>query len=696
RYASEYLTTSVKILANTSATTNLQLHDSVIIFNGTASYRFPINYMGRYIIRLYFYPFAYHSYNLSLTKFSVYSQQFLLLKEYTPTSNTIKEYSFEAFSKDIEITLEPFSNFVAFLNALEIFSVPSVLIQDDATLINPREAYRVLRTVALETVFRVNMGGPTIGYNHDSLWRTWDSDNNFLKQNSFATVVQKTKVVQYKSGLATRNDAPIVVYGTCRRLNTQNDSNVTWNFDLDIDSWIASRMLDLTTLADGLLGVPIYLDFITPIIKHNKLDVSIGPTVGHVINPDAILNGLEIMKMSKSNILDNGPSLPSFHNRSKNHIGMIVRVIVVVVVFLLVFVAILFVYFRCGDELAQDHSTSSSTKTNSNTNATTTNMSLHIPLAAIQASTNNFDDSFAIGTGGFGKVYKGVLANGTIAAIKRGHARSQQGQTAFQTEIEMLSQFCHRNLVSLIGYCDENNENIQRLEICIGAAKGIQYLHNGSTTLVIHRDVKSSNILLDENFMAKVADFGLSKARTKLDQDHVTTIVKGSIGYIDPEYFRTQRITNKSDVYSFGVVLFEVLCARMVNDPTLPEEMINLVQWALKWQKKGQLVDIIDPSLQGNIKSESLKIYGDLAEKCVDDNYVERPSIDYVVWKLEFALQIQEDVVSDKFGEPSTTGVDHISELATTSAHWRTIADDDLPSGSLSKVFTDILKSEQP
>ncbi|XP_042973180.1 probable receptor-like protein kinase At2g23200 isoform X2 [Carya illinoinensis] len=263
------------------------------------------------------------------------------------------------------------------------------------------------------------------------------------------------------------------------------------------------------------------------------------------------------------------------------------------------------------------------------------NLSLRIPFSDILSATKNFNAKLLIGEGGFGKVYEGTLKNGTFkngtkVAVKRSDPGHGQGWEEFQTEIMVLSQIRYRHLVSLIGYCDEWHEMIlvyefmekgtlrdhlyhsddnyerstsvselsweQRLEICIGAAKGLHYLHTGQAGGIIHRDVKSTNILLDEHYVAKVADFGLSKSGLP-DPDNFTMGVKGSFGYLDPEYLTTLQLTEKSDVYSFGVVLLEVLCARPAIIQSSQLDEVNLAEWGMLWQKKDQLENIIDPIL---------------------------------------------------------------------------------------------------
>ncbi|KAI5662945.1 hypothetical protein M9H77_22274 [Catharanthus roseus] len=411
---------------------------------------------------------------------------------------------------------------------------------------------------------------------------------------------------------------------------------------------------------------------------------------------DAILNGIEIFKANNTKGNLGGPNpIPApippatdpsaSSGQSKNHKAVIGGGVGGgIAALLIVGLLICAVSHRRGhekDSTASDgwlplslygnsHS-SGSAKTNttgSYASSLPSNLCRHFSFAEIKAATNNFEEALVLGVGGFGKVYRGEIDGGTKVAIKRGNPLSEQGVHEFQTEIEMLSKLRHRHLVSLIGYCEENCEMIlvydymahgtlrehlyktqkpplpwkQRLEICIGAARGLHYLHTGAKHTIIHRDVKTTNILLDEKWVAKVSDFGLSKTGPSLDHTHVSTVVKGSFGYLDPEYFRRQQLTDKSDVYSFGVVLFEILCARPALNPTLPKEQVSLAEWALHCFNKGILDQIMDPYLKGKIAPECFKKIAETAVKCVADVGIDRPSMGDVLWNLEFALQLQE------------------------------------------------------
>ncbi|XP_037497115.1 LOW QUALITY PROTEIN: receptor-like protein kinase FERONIA [Jatropha curcas] len=308
--------------------------------------------------------------------------------------------------------------------------------------------------------------------------------------------------------------------------------------------------------------------------------------------------------------------------------------------------------------------TSRSTTRNSAPNPS--NQFRRFSIFEIEVATSKFDDEFVIGSGGFGNVYKGSIDDGAFTvAIKRLHSSSKQGAREFKTEIQMLSKLRHTHLVSLIGYCDDPGEMILVYEFmhrgtlrdhlyktknpplktkkkpsssmeaktyrsAIGAAHGLQSnLHKGAKHPIIPRAVvKSTNILIDENWVAKVSDFGLSRmGPTSQSQTHVSTVVRGSIGYVDPEYYRRQHLTEKSDVYSFGVVLLEILCARPPVIPGLPKEQANLADWARICYRRGVLDRIMDPHLRGDADPACLEKFGEIAESCLRDNGAQRPGV---------------------------------------------------------------------
>ncbi|XP_062012524.1 receptor-like protein kinase HERK 1 [Rosa rugosa] len=779
KLASNFLSTPKDVLANSPLKSITSFDDSPLyqtarIFTGSSKYTFSISLTGRHWIRLYFYPFVSGSYDLSKAKFSVSTQNYGLLSDFSvQNSSVMKEFSVNVTSGSLVVTFTPSSGSFAFLNAIEVVSVPDALITDDATTTTPGK-FQGLMSQALETTWRVNMGGPLVSFENDTLWRTWVPDQDYLVSKNLAKDFSNVAAVEYADGLATADSAPRTVYGTLTEMNSAGDPNtnynVTWEFKVDsgfqylvrfhfcdivskglnqlyfnvyFDSWIVAQDLDLSTIAVNKLATPYYSDYVTTSVVSDTIRISIGPSSVNNAYPNAILNGLEIMKMNNSDgHLGGASGAVNSNSSSKSNVGVIVGATVGSLI-AVVLAAILFLLCRRRkDKANQGHSKTwapfSMNGTNSHTMGSkysygttasaASNYQYRFPFGVVQEATNNFDESWVIGIGGFGKVYKGEFNDGTKVAVKRGNPRSQQGLAEFRTEIEMLSQFRHRHLVSLIGYCDDKSEMIliyeymengtlkshlygsglpslswkARLEICIGSARGLHYLHTGDAKAVIHRDVKSANILLDENLMAKVADFGLSKTGPELDQTHVSTAVKGSFGYLDPEYFRRQQLTEKSDVYSFGVVLFEVLCARPVIDPSLPREMVNLAEWAMKWQKKGQLEQIIDPTLAGKIRPDSLRKFAETAEKCLADYGVDRPSMGDVLWNLEYALQLQEAVIQDPednstnmIGElsPQVNNFNHI-DTTGSPGQFEVSSVDDLSGVSMSRVFSQLVKSE--
>ncbi|XP_071714549.1 putative receptor-like protein kinase At5g39000 [Rutidosis leptorrhynchoides] len=294
---------------------------------------------------------------------------------------------------------------------------------------------------------------------------------------------------------------------------------------------------------------------------------------------------------------------------------------------------------------------------------------VEIPLHEIKLATNNFAREFLIAAGGFGKVYRVKTENYGVIAVKRLDTKHGQGDKQFKTEVILLSKLEHINIVSLVGYCDEDGEKIlvykfqsngsldrhlknkdlsliQRLRICLGAAQGLNYLHDdvGPHERILHRDIKSSNILLDENWNAKVSDFGL--ARIGPANMRTTAVISnpcGTPGYIDPEYFVHGHLTKESDVYSFGIVLFEVLCGRPASDETYKgkdyrEFLKVLVE---RHYERQTLEEIVYFALRDQIKEVSLLTFSNLAIQCLLRHGHQRPTMKEVVEKLNKALDNQ-------------------------------------------------------
>ncbi|CAK8540756.1 unnamed protein product [Lathyrus sativus] len=405
---------------------------------------------------------------------------------------------------------------------------------------------------------------------------------------------------------------------------------------------------------------------------------------------DVQLNGIEILKISDKNNNLAGSNLAGsiilkstgISKKHKSHKALVI-VVVIVLGLVLVIVVVITIFWQRKRFQNFTKDNLSNTK-NEGSSSVPPHLCRYFTIADIKAARKNFDDAFIIGVGGFGNVYKGFIDGSTPVAIKRLKQGSQQGANEFINEIELLSQLRHIHLVSLVGYCNDDAEMIlvyefmqhgtlgeylygsnkqplpwkQRLEILLGAAKGLHYLHAEVKNKIIHRDVKSTNILLDEKWVAKVSDFGLSKVGPSgISTTHVSTMVKGSHGYLDPEYYMLHRLTPKSDVYSFGVVLLEVLCARPPLVRDLDRKTASLVCWFQSCFGEGVAIEqIVDPFLRDSITGDCLKCYCELALSCLHEDGTQRPTMNQVVEDLEFALHLAGSEESSKFDKAPKDG----------------------------------------
>ncbi|KAF6173362.1 hypothetical protein GIB67_027057 [Kingdonia uniflora] len=309
-------------------------------------------------------------------------------------------------------------------------------------------------------------------------------------------------------------------------------------------------------------------------------------------------------------------------------------------------------------------------------------------LRQIKAATHNFDPVNKIGEGGFGPVYKGLLADGTIIAVKQLSSKSKQGNREFVNEIGMISALQHPNLVKLYGCCIEGNQLLlvyeylennslaralfgpeefrikldwrTRHKICVGIARGLAYLHEESRLKIVHRDIKATNVLLDKDLYPKISDFGLAKLDEE-DNTHISTRIAGTFGYMAPEYAMRGYLTDKADVYSFGIVALEIVSGRSNSNSRPKEESVYLLDWAMVLQQKDDLMELVDPRLGSDYKKEEVLGMLNIALACTNASSTLRPTMSSVVSMLEGRTAVQE-FVSDPNISIDDSKFKHIKE----------------------------------
>ncbi|PIN27190.1 Serine/threonine protein kinase [Handroanthus impetiginosus] len=695
-------------------------YETVRVFQSRFSYPFTVP-RGLKFLRLYFYPTTYSTFNSSQSFFSVIANGFTLLNNFSAFLNSPSSWD-PSFKKEfiinvqenqsLNVTFIPNTNSLAFINGIEIVSLPDNLYfrGDHVPIKFVDKWFYLTNHTALENLYRLNVGGNDVEIQDDSgpsrgMFRAWSPDDIYIFGADFGYTPPAEDLPINYTNQTPPYSAPEIVYTTSRVMGN-NSRSLEWAFlvdsgfhyllrfhfceiqlgvteqnervfDISIDNQTVDVQVDVISMTGGT-RIPIFKDYVVWVSddghrgkKYLRLCL-IPNTQGHPKYDSALLNGLEIFKLSDANqsLAAANPEpaaismLPRAASKKVKGSSVIYPVIGSLVGVLVVVAAVSFFIFRQRRKLKKSLPTSGSSI------LLPSDLCRRFLLEEIKTATSNFHDSFIIGKGGFGNVYKGFIDDGAIAvAIKRLNPSSNQGAREFLNEIEMLSKLRYLHLVSFIGYCNQHGEMIliydymahgslrdhlynsdnpplywkQRLQICIGAAKGLCYLHTSSNCTIIHRDIKSTNILLDDKWVPKVSDFGLSKVGPTGDSHtHVSTAVKGSFGYMDPEYYRRQQLTDKSDVYSFGVVLFEVLCAWPVIIPSFPGEQVNLVEWASFCYREGRIQEIIDPNLDGQIALECLTKFVETGVMCLREKGADRPAMNDVVWSLEHAMQLQE------------------------------------------------------
>ncbi|XP_048139366.1 receptor-like protein kinase At3g21340 [Rhodamnia argentea] len=444
------------------------------------------------------------------------------------------------------------------------------------------------------------------------------------------------------------------------------------------------RIVSLNLSSSGLKGlIATSISNLTAVVS---LDLSDNSLIGSVPEFLAQMPSLKVLNLSGNNLngsvprtllkkkadgslllsLDGNPNLCQSDNcqssndqPKKKGISTAPIIASVAAVLVLVFLGALAVLWIIRRRQIQNVATITTTNTSEGSTGTL-KLSKNRPFTSTEVTRLTDNYSTVIGEGAFGKVYFGRLDNGTQVAVKMLSRSSKQGYKEFHAEAQLLMVVHHRNLVSLIGYCEEfenmaliyefmSNGNVrqhlsahnphvlswsQRLEIAIHAAQGLEYLHNGCKPSIVHRDLKTPNILLNENMQAKIADFGLSKAFATEHDSHISTCPAGTPGYLDPEFHTSGNLSKKSDVYSFGVVLFELI----TGHPAIirsPQGSMHILHWVTPLIERGDIQSIVDPRLNSQFSIGSAWKAVEIAMSCVPMMAVQRPDINRVLSDLK-------------------------------------------------------------
>ncbi|KAM5553608.1 putative LRR receptor-like serine/threonine-protein kinase [Rosa sericea] len=292
----------------------------------------------------------------------------------------------------------------------------------------------------------------------------------------------------------------------------------------------------------------------------------------------------------------------------------------------------------------------------------------YFDFATLKKATKNFHQGNLLGKGGFGPVYRGKLKDGRLIAVKRlSLDKSQQGETEFLAEVRLITSVQHRNLVQLVGCCSHGpqrllvyeymkNKSLDRIiygksdqflnwdtrfQIIVGIARGLQYLHEDSPLRIIHRDIKASNILLDEKFQPRIGDFGLARFFPE-DQAYLSTTFAGTLGYTAPEYAIRGELSEKADIYSFGVLVLEIISGRKNTDLSLASEMQYLPEYAWKLYERSKVMDLLDPKLQqdGIFEEKDVMQAINVAFLCLQPHANLRPPMSDIVAMLTCKVQM--------------------------------------------------------
>ncbi|TVU49684.1 hypothetical protein EJB05_01010, partial [Eragrostis curvula] len=395
-----------------------------------------------------------------------------------------------------------------------------------------------------------------------------------------------------------------------------------------------------------------YLQYLD--LSNNSLS---GPIPGFL----AQMPALTFLTGNNANLCGSGASICERGSKESNRV-LVIAIVVPIALATLLFVGALLVIRRMKNQ--QDTWTANNANLHGPPEKSNVYENRQFTYKELKLMTSNFKEE--LGRGGFGAVFLGYLEDGSPVAVKMCSKTTSQGDQEFSTEAQHLSRVHHRNLVSMIGYCKDKKHlalvyeymhggNLddrlrckvpaatpltwnQRLKIALDSAHALEYLHKACQPPLIHRDVKTTNILLSAHLEAKISDFGLMKVFADEFRTHITTQPAGTLGYLDPEYYNTSRLSEKSDVYSFGVVLLELITGQPPTVPISDTEGVHIPRWVRQKLSVGEIESIVDPRMGGECDVNSAWKVAELALQCIEQPSYERPTMTEVVLELKESL----------------------------------------------------------
>ncbi|KNA23193.1 hypothetical protein SOVF_027020 [Spinacia oleracea] len=590
------------LVSDPNAIVPSKIYSSARVFLKDATYTFTLQDSGWHWVRLHFLPIKTDIFKLETASFNVYTNEVTLLHSFSTTNLTMKEYLIHVKSQRFSIKFEPQKSSAAFINAIEVSTAPDTLIGDSGQSLSPVGEFNGLNQNSLETMYRVNVGGNLVTADNDTLGRTWVQDGQYLNNKAMAKNVNVQTSVIKYPQGVTPYIAPQTVYATAAEMADSN--TMVQSFNVSWDFTVEKSYSYLVRLH--------FCDIVSTSLNDLYFNV--------YINGKTAISSLDLSSITGKLATPNYQDIVVDSSLVQDKVSV-----------------------QIGPAKVDSGSKNAILNGVEVFKMNNTVSSLDGEFGPDGKAAFDGKHKKTVAAVGFAMMFGAFVGLG--AMVIKWHKRPQdwQRRNSFSSWLLPL----HAGDSTVFG---KSNYGSHKSSIFTTGGLGRRFTFD---------EIKDATKNFEASGVIGVGGFGNVYIGT-LDA------TQGSFGYLDPEYFRKQQLTDKSDVYSFGVVLLEVLCARPAINPALPREQVNLAEWAMNWKRKDMLEKILDPVLVGSINPESMKKFSEAAEKCLAEYGSDRPTMGDVLWNLEYALQLQEASAQGKLDDATTNPNLNPNPTATT------------------------------